>query len=84
MKYNTIEEITKSFIKQGWNNPTFTMLSAIEVKEKYGISDLKAGNYFVMNETGNVFSNTGKILLYNIHPVKNPKCYWGGRQCIKR
>lgn len=73
MIYNTIEDITNAFIKHGWNNPTFTMINAIDIKEKHGMANVKPGNYFVMNETGNIYTNTGKIYLYNIHPAKHPQ-----------
>jgi hypothetical protein len=72
MKYNTIEQITKAFIKDGWDNPTFTMINAMDIKKAHGTVNIKPGNYFVMNETGNIYTNTGKIYLYNIKPAK---CY---------
>jgi hypothetical protein len=71
MKYQTIEQITKQFIKDGWNkNTTFTELSLKEAEEKgylFAVDTIKKGRkYFKMNISNNIFNDEGKIALYNI------------------
>lgn len=81
-KYTSIDEITKDFIRQGWNNPTFKELEKND--EYYDVFQpkiLKGNKYFVMIETGNVFDDRGKIAMYNIdplpHAVSIPAYYYG-------
>lgn len=69
-KYKSVEEITEAFLQKGWNNISFSELTVIEAKDEgllFAIDMIIDGRkVFRMNETGNIFSDTGKILMYNI------------------
>lgn len=52
--FNTTEEITEAFIKDGWNNISFTQTTE------------NGKTLFVMNQTGNIFDNHGDIYRYNV------------------
>lgn len=62
MKYRTVEEIRKAFIKQGWKNPTFEKVEEVDV---FG----RRMTLYKMDTTGNLFDDTGKIYRYNIKPI---------------
>ena len=68
MKYGSVEEITKAFIRKGWSKDTkFAKASAEDINRIYGcITPDKKRNYFVMDVTGNVFDDNGKVALYNL------------------
>lgn len=69
MKYKNVMEITKGFIKAGWNNPTFEEVPGPP------FTVTKSYKYFRMLETGNIFDDNGKIAFYNIPALKNPISY---------
>lgn len=66
-KYASVEEITEGFKKDGWKNPSF-----LELDDSHKNFDIfafrisKGHKYFIMNGTGNIFDEHGKIALYNI------------------
>ncbi len=65
--FKTAEEIRAAFIKEGWSKDiTITKATAAEIEKQYGISHIKDSTYFIMEETGNVFTDTGEIFLYNL------------------
>ena len=73
--YESVGEITSDFIKEGWSNDTlFTELSREEAEAKgylFAIHGMYNGRkYFVMNGNGNIFDDTGKIVLFNIDTKK--------------
>lgn len=75
MIFNTVEQITNNFIKDGWNNNTsFEELELKEAEEKgllFAIKGIKKGRkYFKMNGCNNIYDDKGKITLYNIPVVK--------------
>lgn len=70
-KFKNAEEITRFFIKDGWNkNTTFSELSEKEAEEKgyyFATNGMKKGRkYFVMGVCGNVYDDNGEIAMYNI------------------
>lgn len=62
--YNTVEEIRAAFIRKGWNDISFTKTTEKDIRGREKI-------LFVMNETGNIYDNRGKIYRYNIKPATN-------------
>lgn len=75
MKLETVEQITKKFIKDGWSkNISFTELTLEAAKQKgytFAINGIiKGKKYFEMNVTGNVFNDNGKVIYYNIPVCK--------------
>lgn len=71
MKFNTVEQITQKFIKDGWNKDiSFNELSLEGAKQKgytFAIDGINEGKkYFEMNATGNVFNDNGKVIYYNV------------------
>ena len=71
VKFKNVEEITKSFINDGWNeSPTFSELSEKEASKKgysFAVNGIRKGRkYFVMSVSGNIFDDNGKIAMYNI------------------
>lgn len=70
-KFSTVEEIKAYFVGSGWNKDiSFHELNVEEAIEKgycFAVSNiLQNKKYFVMNDTGNVFDDAGKIAVYNI------------------
>ena len=70
-KFNSVEEITTAFIKDGWSeNISFTELTEDVIKQEnlaFLLRGIECGKkYFRMNETGNIFKDNGSIALYNI------------------
>lgn len=63
--YKTVEEITRAFIKKGWNAPTFRETTEEEKRTIFGALAPQA-KLFTMIETGNIFDDTGKIYYYNL------------------
>lgn len=64
-RYESVEEITAAFIRQGWNNPTFREMTENEDECCSMEAALKAGHkFFRMIETGNVFDEHGNIYYY--------------------
>lgn len=75
MKFNTVEQITNSFIKDGWSKDTsFIELSLTEAKQKgytFAINGINKGSkYFKMNITNNIYDDTGKITMFDIPVLK--------------
>lgn len=69
-RFDTVDEITDSFVKKGWSNDTrFHEATSDEVRDKFGglNSDKR---FFVMDTTGNWYDDRGKIASYNIKPIK--------------
>lgn len=69
-KYKSVEEITTAFLKKGWSNITFSEVTIDEARERGLLFALpmisKGKKVFKMNETGNIYSDTGRVLIYNI------------------
>ena len=61
MKYKTTEEIRKAFIADGWNE-------TIDFDEIVLDLNFKQEKAYRMKSTGNIFSTSGKILVYNVKP----------------
>jgi hypothetical protein len=73
-KYNNVNEITKAFIKKGWNkDTTFQEVTITEAKERGLLFAIDAYNkgrkIFKMNVTGNIYSDTGELLMFNIKTI---------------
>lgn len=73
--YHNTKEITKAFVKDGWSeDTTFQELTMDEAMAKgltFAIDMIQNGRkVFKMNICGNLYSDTGKLLMYNI-PVKS-------------
>ena len=73
--YHNTKEITKAFVKDGWSeDTTFQELTMDEAMVKgltFAINMINDGRkVFKMNICGNLYSDTGKLLMYNI-PVKS-------------
>lgn len=71
MIFTNVEQIREKFIKDGWNERiSFVELSLEEAKEKgylFAINGISKGvKYFKMNDNGNIYSNKGKVLIYNV------------------
>lgn len=65
--FETVEEIRDAFTKEGWSKDiTFTKATAAEIKKQYGVSNIKDKAYFIMEETGNVYTDSGEVFLYNL------------------
>lgn len=67
----TAEEITKWFIKEGWDeNISFSELTAEEAYEKgytFALNGMAKGRkFFRMNATGNIFDDNGNIAMFNV------------------
>lgn len=70
MKFQTAEQITKSFIKKGWNKKvSFKELTLTEAQQKgltFAIDGIKKGKkYFVMNINNNIYDDDGEIAFFN-------------------
>lgn len=70
-KFTTCEQIRKFFVADGWNeNITFAELSleqAIEKGLNFAVSSIQKGRkYFVMNPSGNIYDECGRIAYFNI------------------
>lgn len=70
-KFQNTEEIRDAFIESGWSRETsFRELSLQEAKEKghlFAITGMGKGRkYYVMEQSGNIFSDDGKIALFHI------------------
>lgn len=70
-KFNTTEEIRQAFVEDGWNETTsFSELTLNQASEKGYVfatcGILRGRKYFVMNQTGNVYGQDGKICMYNV------------------
>ena len=61
MEYKTTEEIRKAFIADGWNE-------SIDFEETELNAIGKTLKAYRMKNNGNIYSTTGKILVYNIKP----------------
>lgn len=75
--YKNVEEIAKEFRKKGWGeDTTFTEVTIEEAVIRgllFAVSDIKAGRkIFKMNETGNIYNQSGDLLMYNIPIVRDP------------
>ncbi len=69
--FETSEEITKAFVKNGWSKDTaFSELTVKEAEEKgylFAISGMAKGHkFFKMNECGNIYNDKGEICCFNI------------------
>lgn len=69
MEFRTTEEITKSFISDGWNTGiSFSELTLNEAQEKgylFAVNGIKRGRkYFKMDATGNIYDDNGKIAMF--------------------
>lgn len=68
-KYETVEEITKAFIKMGWTSPTFRETTESEKHAIFGETATREKLY-TMTATGNIYTATGKIYYYNLKGAK--------------
>ena len=77
MTYKSEAEITAAFINDGWSkNTSFTELSFDDAREigKYFVDlMLKGTKLFRMNICGNVYDDTGKLLLFDIASTSEAK-----------
>lgn len=77
MTYKSEAEITAAFINDGWSkNTAFTELSFDDAREigKYFVDlMLKGTKLFRMNICGNVYDDTGKLLLFDIASISEAK-----------
>lgn len=69
MAFKTAEEITKSFISDGWNTDTsFSELTLDEAKEKgylFAVNGIKKGRkYFKLDATGNIYDENGNLVMF--------------------
>lgn len=74
-KYTNTKEISESFIRNRWSeNTSFSEVPLDEAKEKglyFAVEAIKKGRkIFRMNICGNIFSNSGKLLMFHI-PANN-------------
>lgn len=70
-KYTNAEEIATAFVKKGWSADTsfseLTMEEANENGYSFAASEIKKGKkVFKMDGNGNIYSETGKIMFYNV------------------
>lgn len=70
VKFKNADEITKAFIKKGWNKnikmSEFTEKEAKETGRDFLLAYMTKGKkYFIMEKSGNIFDDTGKIALFN-------------------
>ena len=70
-RFSNVEEIKAYFVGDGWNKDiSFHELTVGEAMEKgysFAVSKiLQNQKFFVMNDTGNVFDENGKIVVFNI------------------
>ena len=77
MTYKSEAEITAAFINDGWSkNTSFTELSfddAREIGKYFADLMLKGTKLFRMNICGNVYDDTGKLLLFDIASISEAK-----------
>jgi len=72
---NNAEELRALFIKKGWRDPRFEVVSADDLKSIFGFANnFITGPVYRMLGTGqtgrgNIFDSYGKIVFYDI-PVK--------------
>ncbi len=74
--YENTEEIAKEFRKNGWEEDTtfteVTMEEAVIRGLLFAVSEIKAGRkIFKMNGTGNIYNQSGDLLMYNISIVRD-------------
>jgi len=75
-KYKNADEIREAFIHEGWSDSiSFRELSDVEARQRglsFAIDGLQRGEqYFVMQETGNIFNATGKVVYYNVPCIQD-------------
>ncbi len=77
MAFKSVEEITTAFINDGWSEDTaFTELSFDDARKigEYFIDLMKKGTkLFRMNICGNIYDDTGKLLLFDIASTSEAK-----------
>lgn len=76
-KYNTAEEITNAFHKEGLSKATYFTEVALEEAEEKGYSFIVDGmqqgrKYFKISISGNIYDDSGKLVL-KISCIKNTK-----------
>lgn len=74
MLFNTVEQITENFIKDGWSKDTsFKELSLNDAKQNgytFAIDGINKGKkYFKMNISNTIYNDAGKVMLFDI-PIK--------------
>lgn len=80
-KFNNVEEITKAFIADGWENDTVLVdYTADEAKTEglFGIYNEICNNgkkFFKMLGNGNIFNDNGKVVYYNIPTIEKAIAY---------
>ena len=67
----TAEKMKEKFLKDGWNNINFEEVTKKEAEEKgllFAILGIAKGKkYFRMVESGNIFDENGKIVMFNLN-----------------
>lgn len=76
VKYHNAEEMTAAFKKKGWSDDTsfseVTMEEAVSKGYLFAVAAIANGEkIFRMNVCGNIYSETGKLLSYNIPTKKD-------------
>ena len=74
-RYTNTKEIADAFVKDGWSeNTSFSEITLEDAKEEglyFAIKAIEKGRkIFRMNISGNIYSDTGKLLMFHI-PANN-------------
>ena len=75
--FENANEISNAFQLNGWNeDTTFEEVTMEEAEIRgllFAVSEIKAGRkIFKMNGTGNIYNQSGDLLMYNISIVRDP------------
>jgi len=73
-KFSTVEEMKSHFISKGWTEGiSFRVVLAAEAKGHgwaFMIPEIQNGRkYFILNDTGDVYDDSGKIVMYNLTTI---------------
>lgn len=75
--FENANEISNAFQLNGWNeDTTFEEVTMEEAEIRgllFAVSEIKAGRkIFKMNATGNIYNQSGDLLMYNISIARDP------------
>lgn len=75
--FKNANEISNAFQLNGWDkDTTFEEVTMEEAEIRgllFAVSEIKAGRkIFKMNVTGNIYNQSGDLLMYNISIVRDP------------